>query len=76
MYIKVFEFQNVDKSGGAPLDLVHMLTNSLGNVLNEIIFGYQYPPEDKTWTWFLQIQEEGCKEMGVAGVVNFLPFLR
>lgn len=53
-----------------------MLTNSLGNVVNEIIFGFKYPPEDKTWHWLRQIQEEGCHEMGVAGVVNFLPFVR
>lgn len=53
-----------------------MLSNSLGNVINEIIFGYKFPPEDKTWHWFRQIQEEGCHDMGVAGVVNFLPFVR
>lgn len=53
-----------------------MVTNSLGNVINDIIFGYKYPQNDKTWTWFRQIQEEGSLEMGIAGVVNFLPFLR
>ncbi|XP_028172636.1 cytochrome P450 306a1 [Ostrinia nubilalis] len=68
--------ENVEKSSGSPLDLAHMLTNSLGNVVNEIIFGFKYPPEDKTWNWFRQIQEEGCHEMGVAGIVNFLPFVR
>ncbi|KAL0893764.1 hypothetical protein ABMA27_013901 [Loxostege sticticalis] len=75
-------------SGRAPLYLTHGImhgngkldphafTNSLGNVVNEIIFGFKYPPEDKTWHWLRQIQEEGCHEMGVAGVVNFLPFVR
>lgn len=53
-----------------------MISNSLGNVINDIIFGFKYPLEDQTWTWFRQIQEEGCHEMGVAGVVNFLPFVR
>lgn len=66
----------MEKSEGRPMDLSHMLTNSLGNVVNEIIFGSKFPPDDKTWNWFRQIQEEGCHEMGVAGVVNFLPFIR
>ncbi|XP_075969403.1 cytochrome P450 enzyme phantom [Anticarsia gemmatalis] len=68
--------ENVEKAGGSPMDLPRMLSNSLGNVVNEIIFGFKFPPEDKTWHWFRQIQEEGCHEMGVAGVVNFLPFVR
>lgn len=69
-------FQNVEKSSGTEVDLQHMLTNSLGNVINDIIFGFKFPAEDKTWVWFRQIQEEGCHEMGVAGAVNFLPFVR
>ncbi|CAB3242030.1 unnamed protein product [Arctia plantaginis] len=68
--------ENVEKAGSSAMDLSHMLSNSLGNVVNEIIFGFKFPPEDKTWHWFRQIQEEGCHEMGVAGVVNFLPFVR
>nr|QRG28707.1 CYP306A1 [Chilo infuscatellus] len=68
--------ENVEKSSRSAVDLVHMLTNSLGNVVNEIIFGFKFPPDDRTWNWFRQIQEEGCHEMGVAGAVNFLPFVR
>ncbi|XP_047509971.1 cytochrome P450 306a1 isoform X1 [Pieris napi] len=68
--------QNVKEAIGKPIGLTEMVTNSLGNVINDIIFGYKYPHNDKTWIWFRQIQEEGCHEMGVAGVVNFLPFLR
>lgn len=68
--------ENIEKASGSPMDLPHMLTNSLGNVVNEIIFGFKFPSDDKTWNWFRQIQEEGCHEMGVAGVVNFLPFVR
>ncbi|KAJ0180430.1 hypothetical protein K1T71_003834 [Dendrolimus kikuchii] len=66
----------IDKQTEAPMDLPRIVTNSLGNIVNEIIFGYKFPPEDKTWSWFRQIQEEGCHEMGVAGIVNFLPFVR
>lgn len=64
------------EASGTPIDLPYMLSDSLGNVVNEIIFGYKYPSDDKTWKWFRQIQEEGCHEMGVAGAVNFLPFVR
>ncbi|XP_053625148.1 cytochrome P450 306a1 [Plodia interpunctella] len=67
---------NIEKAGKARMDLAHMLTNSVGNVVNEIMFGFKFPPDDKTWHWFRQIQEEGCHEMGVAGAVNFLPFVR
>lgn len=66
----------MEQSPGSALDLTHMLTNSLGNVVNEIMFGFKFPPDDKTWQWLRQIQEEGCHEMGVAGIVNFLPFMR
>lgn len=73
---KYFFVQNVTQSHGSPIPLPKMISNSLGNVINDIIFGFKYPLEDQTWTWFRQIQEEGCHEMGVAGVVNFLPFVR
>ncbi|KOB77579.1 Uncharacterized protein OBRU01_03830, partial [Operophtera brumata] len=62
--------QNVDKASGKEVDLQHMLTNSLGNVVNDIIFGFKFPPEDKTWVWFRQIQEEGCHEMGTMEVLT------
>ncbi|CAH2237600.1 cytochrome P450 306a1 [Pararge aegeria] len=68
--------QNVKEARGSPIPLPNMISNSLGNVINDIIFGFKFPLDDKTWKWFRQIQEEGCHEMGVAGVVNFLPFIR
>ncbi|KAG7307186.1 hypothetical protein JYU34_007339 [Plutella xylostella] len=68
--------QDIKRNCDNSIDLSQMLSNSLGNVVNEIVFGYKFPPDDKTWTWLRQIQEEGCHEMGVAGVVNFLPFIR
>ncbi|XP_072943522.1 cytochrome P450 306a1 [Epargyreus clarus] len=68
--------QNVKGTFGSPVDLNMLLRHSVGNIVNEIIFGFKYPLEDKTWHWFMQIQEEGSHEMGVAGVVNFLPFVR
>nr|QLI62174.1 cytochrome P450 25 [Streltzoviella insularis] len=68
--------ENIEKASESSMDLSKLLTNSLGNVINEIIFGYKFPPEDITWHWLRQIQEEGCHEMGVAGAINFLPFIR
>ncbi|XP_050666565.1 cytochrome P450 306a1 [Leptidea sinapis] len=68
--------QNVEDASGSPIDLSKWIMDSLGNVVNDIIFGYKFPPDSKTWLWLREIQEEGCNEMGVAGAVNFLPFLR
>ncbi|CAH2086631.1 unnamed protein product [Euphydryas editha] len=68
--------QNIREASGLPVYLSNMITHSVGNVVNDLIFGFKFPLEDKTWHWFRKIQEEGCHEMGVAGVVSFLPFVR
>ncbi|OWR52346.1 cytochrome P450 CYP306A1 [Danaus plexippus plexippus] len=68
--------QNLRENNGSPVNLSDMITHSLGNVVNDIIFGFKYDADDKTWRWFRQIQEEGCHEMGVSAIVNFLPFMR
>lgn len=41
-----------------------------------IVYGVSFEENDPTWKWLQHIQEEGAKAMGVAGVVNFLPFIR
>ncbi|XP_041976934.1 cytochrome P450 306a1 [Aricia agestis] len=73
----VIEVVSVVKENlGSPVDLSTLITHSLGNVVNDLIFGCKFPPHDKVWHWLREIQEEGCHEMGVAGAVNFLPFVR
>lgn len=48
----------------------------MGNLVNSIVFGKTYKEEDEVWKWLRHLQEEGVKEIGVAGPLNFLPFLR
>lgn len=48
----------------------------MGNTIYELLFGLSYKKDDHVLDWFLKIQTEAVEYMGVAGIVNFLPFLR
>ncbi|XP_050304768.1 cytochrome P450 306a1 [Anthonomus grandis grandis] len=63
-------------TNGEPLDPLESLRHHLGSVINEIVFGTYWPKDDPTWIWLQELQEEGIKHIGVAGPLNFLPFLR
>lgn len=58
------------------MDPEPMLRHCVGNVMNSIVFGFSWTPDDKMWHWLQKLQEEGTKHIGVAGPLNFLPFLR
>jgi ecdysteroid 25-hydroxylase CYP306A1 len=58
------------------LDPLEPLRHSLGSAINEMVFGKSWSREDATWKWLQHLQEEGTKQIGVAGPLNFLPFLR
>lgn len=60
----------------APLDLQPMLADTIGNFINELVYGVTFHEDDETWKWLMHIQEEGVRAMGVAAVVNFMPYLR
>lgn len=57
-------------------DPVDVLRHSVGSVMNRLTFGKVWSRDDATWKWLQDLQEEGTKHIGVAGPLNFLPFLR
>jgi hypothetical protein len=75
-------FQNVSQMLGRkacvaePQNILPVLRHCLGNVVNSLVFGVVYEENDPTWKWLQDLQELGTKHIGVAGPVNFMPFLR
>ncbi|XP_048504684.1 cytochrome P450 306a1 isoform X2 [Athalia rosae] len=61
---------------GVGVDPHHTLLHCMGNVMNSIVFGKVFEEDDKTWKWLQSLQEDGVKHIGIAGPLNFLPFLR
>ncbi|KAJ8944550.1 hypothetical protein NQ318_009713 [Aromia moschata] len=62
--------------GDRPVDPLEVLRHNLGSAINIIVFGKCWSRYDETWKWLQSLQEEGTQHIGVAGPLNFLPFLR
>ncbi|XP_017301257.1 cytochrome P450 18a1-like [Diaphorina citri] len=66
----------IEATSGTAVDPHHIFLHTVGNVINDFLFGRTWEENDEKWAWLLSLAEEGIKHVGVAGPVNFLPFLR
>ena len=53
-----------------------LLSHTVGNMMNEILFGIHYASNDENWKHIQTLRSKGIKEMEVSTPVNFLPWLR
>lgn len=69
----VAEIANLSSKEFNPM---HLLTNTVGNIVNDFVFGVTYDADDATWKHIQHLQEVGVKLIGVGAGANFLPILR
>ena len=70
----LLDIQGISEISSELLD--SKLSHTVGNMMNEILFGIHYEENDKNWIKIQKLREAGIKEIQVATPVNFLPWLR
>ena len=74
MYFNISDLSKHSSIQSDTLDKI--LSHTVGNMMNEILFGIHYSENDKNWQRIQKLREDGIKEIQVATPVNFLPWLR
>lgn len=64
------------KFSSQEINPLQILTNVVGNIVNDFVFGITFDWDDKEWKYLQHLQEEGVKLVGVSAGANFLPILR
>lgn len=72
----IYEMIQTIEESNEPLNTEPLLMHNLGNVVFNLVFGKTWEKNDPIWLKLQRYQEEGTKMIGVAGPINFLPFLR
>lgn len=68
--------EELTKNSSKILNPVEILTDTFGNIVNDIVFGVKYEWSSEEWNRIKHLQEEGVKLIGVNAGANFLPILR
>ena len=75
--MQLYLFTELDERQILHSDLLDsLLSHTVGNMMNEILFGIHYESSDENWQHIQHLRQKGIKEMQVATPVNFLPWLR
>lgn len=66
----------IEKFNSQTINPVNILMDTVGNIVNDFVFGIKYDWNSDTWKYLKHLQDEGIKLIGVNAGANFLPILR
>jgi hypothetical protein len=68
--------EEIEKLSAKEINPMHIFANTVGNIVNDFVFGITFDANDETWKHLQYLQEVGTKLVGVGAGANFLPILR